>query len=370
MCPTEADVPGKRVTVGGVSFDALTEARVVKHVRAALGRGQGGRIVTPNVDILRQIRRDPATRDLLFDDSTLVVADGMPVIWASRLAGTPLPQRVSGADLIWSLSAGLGRDGRSVFVLGGEPAGRGGGATQPVEDGGGWADALVSTPPNTEPAQWTSTGRHAENVLRARDDHASHRNAGPAHRAGLAHRARNKPAPWQRDSREALCGADRAATALRKRCPGLSIAGAISPPYGFDGDPDTFTRIRDEIVAAQPDLILVGIGFPRQELFIDALRVHLPASWFLGCGMAIGFVAGDQRRAPNWMRRAGVEWMHRLASEPHRLAERYLRHDLPFALSLLAQTAASRLRPTRRSGREIESMGIEVRRARHRRERG
>ncbi len=359
-------MPGKRVMVGGVSFDPWTEERVVTHVRAALGRGQGGRILTPNVDILRQIRRDPETRDVL-DDSSLIVADGMPVIWASRLAGTPLPARVSGADLIWSLSRGLGHDGRSVFVLGGEPA-----VDTPEPDT--WADALVAAPAHTEPRAWASTGRHSANAYRdrAEPEDPGRRNAGPSHRAG-ERGARNAPAPWQREALRANTGAARCAAVLADECPGLNVVGAISPPYGFDKDATALARIRSEIVEARPDLILVGIGFPRQEHVIAALRTQLPSSWFLGCGMAIGFVAGDRRRAPEWMRRGGVEWMHRLASEPGRLAERYLRHDLPFAVSLLTTTAIGRVRPERAaralpSGRDAEAARVEVRRARHRRE--
>jgi N-acetylglucosaminyldiphosphoundecaprenol N-acetyl-beta-D-mannosaminyltransferase len=318
----EANVPGKRVTVGGVSFDALTEDRVVQHVLGALDAGQGGRILTPNVDILRQIQRSTEAREIL-DDSSLVVADGMPVIWASRLAGTPLPGRVSGSDLIWSLSRGLAQAGGSVFVLGGEPA--------LLADELDWVDGTAPEP---------AGGRHAAGVPRS----------APAQRRAARIRA-------------TADGAERAASILRRKCPGLEIAGAISPPYGFDGDPAALSRICAEIVAARPDLILVGIGFPRQERLIDALRAELPRSWFLGCGMAIGFVAGDQQRAPVWMRRTGIEWLHRLASEPTRLADRYLRHDLPFALGLLARTAVARWR-TKDSG---TAGRVEVRRARHRR---
>jgi exopolysaccharide biosynthesis WecB/TagA/CpsF family protein len=427
ICPSEADVPAKRVTVGGVPFDALTEDRVVDHVRAALGRGQGGRILTPNVDVMRQINRNPAARDAL-DDSTLVVADGMPVIWASRLAGTPLPQRVSGADLIWSLSRGLGRDGRSVFVLGGQPAttsnlsaGTRSSATEPrwpdePELPHDWPNELARTDLDhpdeldwwnepqdpfdthalnglTRSDEWdwnanpvvrrtaahrapdeessaeleerVRTGRHSANTYRDagshRDvDHAdgnayqqvrvpvSRRNVGPSHRADSPRPSRNESAPFQRAD---IDGAGRAAAALRNECPGLHVVGAVSPPFGFDRDPDAFARVRDEIVAARPDLVLVGIGFPRQERLIAALRMHLPEAWFLGCGMAIGFVAGEHRRAPEWMRRAGMEWMHRLGSEPRRLAERYLRHDLPFAVSLLARTVISRYRNRPTAGR-------------------
>jgi N-acetylglucosaminyldiphosphoundecaprenol N-acetyl-beta-D-mannosaminyltransferase len=89
------------------------------------------------------------------------------------------------------------------------------------------------------------------------------------------------------------------------------------------------------VVEAKPDLVLVGLGFPKQERVIDALRRQLPLSWFLGCGAAIDFVAGDQVRAPGWMQRVGLEWAWRLAGNPRRLAGRYLRHDAPYALRLL-----------------------------------
>jgi N-acetylglucosaminyldiphosphoundecaprenol N-acetyl-beta-D-mannosaminyltransferase len=109
------------VQLGGVGFHALTEVDAVAWVCDALERGEGGRILTPNVDILRQGAGDYAA------DATLVVADGMPLVWASRLAGTPLPERVAGASLIWSLSRALAVERRAVFLLGGSPGGLSGG---------------------------------------------------------------------------------------------------------------------------------------------------------------------------------------------------------------------------------------------------
>jgi N-acetylglucosaminyldiphosphoundecaprenol N-acetyl-beta-D-mannosaminyltransferase len=253
-----------RVLLDGVAVDAITESEVVAAVRGALGRGEGGRIVTPNVDILRRARMD-ADVHRYFEDATLVVADGTPLVWASRLAGTPLPERVTGSDLIWSLSAGLGQDGRSVYLLGGEP-----------EDPG-WVD-----------------------------------------------------------------GAGRAAARLAAACPGLRIAGWRSPEYGFEDDPHLLASICREVIEAKPDLVYVGVGFPKQEWLVSLLRPELPFSWFLGCGAAINFVAGDRERAPEWMQKSGLEWAHRLGSEPRRLASRYLRHDAPYALRLLASNAVRR----------------------------
>jgi N-acetylglucosaminyldiphosphoundecaprenol N-acetyl-beta-D-mannosaminyltransferase len=109
-----------RVPIEGVPFNRQTESEVVDSVFRALSEGRGGRIVTPNVDILQAISRRPELRDLL-RSADVVVADGMPIVWASKLRGTPLPERVSGADLVWSLAERAGLEGRSVYLLGGRP---------------------------------------------------------------------------------------------------------------------------------------------------------------------------------------------------------------------------------------------------------
>jgi len=80
---------------------------------------------------------------------------------------------------------------------------------------------------------------------------------------------------------------------------------------------------------------------------IARLRPRLPQTWFLGCGAAIGFVAGVHSRAPGWMQESGLEWVHRLALEPRRLMRRYLVDDAPFAARLLAGSAWQRLRGRR-----------------------
>jgi N-acetylglucosaminyldiphosphoundecaprenol N-acetyl-beta-D-mannosaminyltransferase len=253
-----------RVHLDGTGFDRITESEVVAVVRDALMSGRGGRIITPNVDVLRQAQVDPRVKAYL-DDADLIVADGMPLVWASRLSGTPLPERVAGSSLIWSLSQGLGRDGRSIFVIGGNPA-----------------------------------------------------------------------TPREPD------GASRAAARLAADAPGLRVAGTLCPEYGFERDKAVFAEFRAAVRDAEPDLVFVGLGFPKQEKIIARLRAELPRAWFIGCGAAVNFVAGDIDRAPRWMQRTGLEWAHRLGAEPKRLAGRYLRHDAPYALRLLAGCAAKR----------------------------
>ena len=103
--------------------------------------------------------------------------------------------------------------------------------------------------------------------------------------------------------------------------------------------------MRAKLEAAAPDIVFVGLGFPKQEKLITALAPALPRSWFVACGAAIPFAAEALPRAPVWMQHSGLEWAFRLLSEPRRLARRYLIDDLPFAARLLASCALQRLRP-------------------------
>ncbi len=114
MARTSAAPP--RVLVDGVEFDSLTATQVTDRVATAWSAGHGGIIITPNVDILRQLRR-PDLRHLA-SSAALVVADGAPVTWAARLRGASLPERVTGAQLVWHLAEAAQRHDRSIFLLG------------------------------------------------------------------------------------------------------------------------------------------------------------------------------------------------------------------------------------------------------------
>ncbi|WP_433219559.1 WecB/TagA/CpsF family glycosyltransferase [Microtetraspora malaysiensis] len=167
--------------------------------------------------------------------------------------------------------------------------------------------------------------RHAASGAgdRRRPDLGAVRGGGPARRPRL---------PAGRPARRGRG----AAVALRARCPRLVVAGTQAPPYGFESAPGGVAAIRDALRAAAPGLVFVGLGFPKQDRLIEVLRADLPGAWFVGCGSAVAFAAGAVRRAPEWMRGVGLEWLFRLLSEPGRLARRYLVHDVPFALRLLA----------------------------------
>ena len=252
----------QRVRIGSLPLDPLTEPEVVDRVMAALLAGHGGWIATPNVDHLRRAYADPRLAALI-RTADISVADGAPVVWASRLAGRPVPARVTGADLLWSLSAAAAAHGRTVYLLGGE--------------------------------------------------------------TGVP---------------------ERAAAALQAAHPELKVVGTCSPPRGFEHDPVEMEKCRQDLLAKAPDLVFVGLGFPKQEHVISELAGLLPTTWWLGCGAALPFAAGDLRRAPAWMRPLGMEWLFRLFHEPRRLFRRYVLEDAPFAVVLLIGALLTRVRRT------------------------
>ncbi|MGH3897233.1 MAG: WecB/TagA/CpsF family glycosyltransferase [Pseudonocardiaceae bacterium] len=255
-----------QLEVGGVGLCALTERDVVARVREQWRAGQGGSIVTANVDIIRAASRDADLRELV-TSASMVVPDGAPLVWAARLMRRRLPERVTGSSLVFSLAEAAAVDGRSIFLLGGDP---------------GVPEA--------------------------------------------------------------------AARVLQSRYPGLRVAGTLAPPFGFDTTEDGMDHVVRAVTAAAPDLVLVGLGFPKQERTIQRLRGALPDAWYLGCGAGIPMAAGQFRRAPVLMQHLGMEWLHRLALEPRRLAGRYLLDDLPFALTMLAAALRIRLAPSRSRG--------------------
>jgi N-acetylglucosaminyldiphosphoundecaprenol N-acetyl-beta-D-mannosaminyltransferase len=242
----------------GMPISVVTEPQAVSHIIDSLAAGRGGWVITPNLDQLRLYRKHPELRPM-YEQAALVVADGMPLIWASRLQKTPLPQRVAGSSMISTLSEAAGKAGFSVFLLGGNPG-----------------------------------------------------------------------------------SADHAARELAARIPGLRIAGTCCPPFGFDKDEAEMDRIRRQLLDANPDIIYVGLGFPKQERLTERFRPLLPRAWFLGIGISFSFVAGEVKRAPRWMQRLGLEWMHRMVQEPGRLLKRYLIHGVPFGVRLMLAALRTR----------------------------
>jgi N-acetylglucosaminyldiphosphoundecaprenol N-acetyl-beta-D-mannosaminyltransferase len=110
----------ERIALQGLKVDPLTITQAVDRVFGSLAAGDGGVVLTPNLDHLRRHVRQPIVRPA-YANADLVLADGMPLVWASRLQGTPLPERVAGSDLIWRISRRAAEMRSSVFLLGGAP---------------------------------------------------------------------------------------------------------------------------------------------------------------------------------------------------------------------------------------------------------
>ena len=238
---------------------AASANELLDHMFGSLARGQGGWIVTANLDFLRRHAHDPGAREL-YSEADVCVADGMPLVWAMRLQGDHLPERIAGSSLMLPVAERAALEGRSLYLLGGEPAAN-----------------------------------------------------------------------------------EKAAAVLRARWPGVVIAGASSPMVKNPPSPDDLHSLREELLQARPDIVLVGMGSPKQELIIRALRADFPRAWMIGVGMTFSFVAGTLSRAPEWMQRTGLEWCWRLAQEPKRLSRRYLLEDLPFSVELFARVGLKRL---------------------------
>ncbi|WP_326825749.1 WecB/TagA/CpsF family glycosyltransferase [Streptosporangium sp. NBC_01756] len=136
----------RRVRVAGLAIDPMTEGEVVDHVVDTLKRGDGGHLVTPNVDISWAASRDPEVRKII-EGADLVVADGMPLVWAAKLLGTPLPGRVAGADLIWSLTEAATFYRYPIYLLGGPPGVAGEAADRLIDRYPGLLVAGTDTPP-------------------------------------------------------------------------------------------------------------------------------------------------------------------------------------------------------------------------------
>ncbi len=147
-------------------------------------------------------------------------------------------------------------------------------------------------------------------------------------------------------------GRDKAALALlegrlRERFPGLRIAGGHSPPFRAL-NPQEEEQVAADIDASGARVVWVGIGQPKQELWMHRMRPHLQAPLLVGVGAAFDFHAGLLAQAPGWMQRNGLEWVYRLVREPRRLWRRYARYNPRFVAAFAAQYARERRRASER----------------------
>jgi N-acetylglucosaminyldiphosphoundecaprenol N-acetyl-beta-D-mannosaminyltransferase len=198
------------------------------------------------------LRRDPAL-SAACAAGDLIVADGMSVVWASRILGVPFPERVAGVDLMQRLLAAGGERGLRVYFL----------------------------------------GARAEVVRKLVSDCAT-------------------------------------------RWPGLVVAGFRDGYFG----PGQHEAIADEIRAASPHLLFIGMPSPFKETWCERFRGRLGVPVMIGVGGSFDVLAGFVRRAPLAFQRLGLEWLWRLLMEPRKLWRRYLTTNSEF----LWRVACARLR--------------------------
>jgi N-acetylglucosaminyldiphosphoundecaprenol N-acetyl-beta-D-mannosaminyltransferase len=129
--------------------------------------------------------------------------------------------------------------------------------------------------------------------------------------------------------------AAKTAEILQLRYKGLEVAGVSCPPFGFEKDESALASVLDHIARAQPHVLFVGLGAPKQELFINEHIRRLKVPVAIGIGGSFEILSGSISRAPQWMQTSGLEWAYRLGQEPRRLWKRYLIGNLQFVTSLL-----------------------------------
>jgi len=239
----------------GVPVDDVTMGEAVDIVfqlaRDGQRRSRTHQVATVNVDFVVNAHDDDVLMDILAATS-LSIPDGMPVVWASRLMGTPLRARVSGADLVPAIVQRAAPEGATIVLYG----------------------------------------------------------AGP----GIARRA---------------------AEVLRERTPRATVVGLDAPAFSDPAELDE--RDLAPLREARATVCCVAFGNPKQERFIAHWAPHLGIPVMIGVGGSLDFIAGAKRRAPQWMQRSGLEWLHRAITEPRRLARRYARDLVVFGPAVLRQ---------------------------------
>lgn len=220
-------------------------------------------VVTPNLDHAVQIQSSHSFREA-YTSASLVVADGWPLVSASRLFSSPLPERVAGSDLVPALIDGMNEAGesRTVFLLGAA--------------------------------------------------------------SGVAEIAAQK---------------------IQEQWPAVTVCGTDSPPIGFEKNDEECQRIIRKINQCNPDLLVVGFGAPKQEIWLHHYHRDLSARVAIAAGATIDFLAGRQIRAPRWMQKLKLEWSHRLLTNPRRLTGRYIRNACRLPLLVYRENAARRRQP-------------------------
>ena len=236
-----------RVRALGVMVDAVNFDQALERLAHWLADSDAACrfVVTPNLDHAVLLRTHSGLR-AVYADASLIIADGMPMVWASRLNRGPLRERVTGSDLVPGLLAKhRGTEKLRVYLLGAAP--------------------------------------------------------------GVA---------------------ERAADNVHRQFPNVQVVGTVSPAYGFEHRADDCRELIAAVNEAAPHLLIVGLGAPKQELWLHKHAQALKVRVAICAGATIDFLAGERSRAPRLMQRTGTEWLYRALSEPRRLIPRYAKDML------------------------------------------
>ena len=219
------------INILGVHIDRLTHKEALDKLTGFLETEKTDMVFTPNSEIIQMAYKDTEFAKLL-NSSSLNTADGIGVVYASKILGKPLAERVAGFDLMCAFMGVCEKKGARVFLFG---------------------------------------------------------------------------------SKEGV--AKEAADELLRRHPSLNICG-MRNGYFTDADNES---IISEMNAANPDVILVCLGAPKQEKWIYANAPKLNAKIMMGCGGSLDVLAGRVERAPEKWQKSGLEWAYRLKKEPKRI---------------------------------------------------
>jgi N-acetylglucosaminyldiphosphoundecaprenol N-acetyl-beta-D-mannosaminyltransferase len=243
-----------RVSVLGVGISVLNLKTALAAIADAVQKRRKGYICVTGVHGVMEAQEDAAFKTIL-NGAYLCTPDGMPMVWAGKLAGHREMSRVYGPDLMLDACAWSEESGCKHFFYGGTD---------------GVADLLAQK--------------------------------------------------------------------LRARFPKLTVVGTFTPPFRTLTAEEA-SKLQDQIAAAKPDILWVGLSTPKQEKFMAEFLPQLDVTLMVGVGAAFDFLSGRVRQAPRWMQRSGLEWFYRLCCEPRRLAKRYFRNNPFFVLKALGQLA-------------------------------
>lgn len=248
-------VPFQRINVFGCPVDQMSLDDCMSYLESIIDKKKQCHIIVINAAKVVRAQSNHQLSDILWN-ADLVGADGVPIIWASRILGTPLPGRVNGTDLMERLIHLSADKGYSIYFLGAK-----------------------------------------QHVLKSAIDF------------------------------------------LQTVFPTLNIAGYR---HGYFNSLNEEEEAVLQINRANPDILLLGMGTPMKEEWVQRHKSDLNIPVIHGVGGSFDILGGATRRAPRWMQRTGLEWLFRLILEPRRMWRRYCYTNTVF-LSLMGQAAFKRL---------------------------